>query len=242
MSKLIIGDQFWAEMTEGRKIDAVVKGHATLKQMSEGLLDGSDQLRTACRDYLADASLSFENLPLDPHESTSTALEVSPDNLPQSELPPAQTYKTSLTSTHQSAKQRFGLPHGFLPRLHRYGRTVLIERNVYRLPNGQEFIPTIPSGTLGSRRHRYALLTSEQYSKATRGSVYVRTDGKIFDYSIDSGVPAREMFDTGYTIADLERTGRYAPELRRRRKKREQAQAKHANAKRAKATHAAAGK
>jgi hypothetical protein len=240
MSKLIIGDQFWAEMSEGRKIDAVATGHATLKQMSEGLLDGSDQLRTACRDYLADASLSFENLPLDPHEST--APEVPPKNLSQSELPQAETNKTSIANAHHNAKQRFGLPDGFLPRLHRYGRTVLIEHNVYRLPNGQEFIPTIPTGTLGSRRHRYGLLTSEQYSKATRGSIYVRADGKIFDYSIDSGVPAREMFDTGYTIADLERTGRYAPELRRRRKKRQQAKGKHANAKRAKAKHAAAGK
>jgi hypothetical protein len=235
MSKLIIGDQFWAEMTEGRKIDAVVTGHATLKQMSEGLLDGSDQLRTACREYLADASLSFENLPLDPHESTTTG--VSPDDLSQSELPRAETNETSIANAHQTTKQRFGLPDGFLPRLHRYGRTVLIERNVYRLPNGQEFIPTIPTGTLGSRRHRYALLTGEQYSKATRGSVYIRTDGKIFDYSVDSGVPMREMFDTGYTIADLERTGQYAPELRRRRKKRQQAKAKHARAK-----HAAAGK
>jgi hypothetical protein len=235
MSKLIIGDQFWAEMTEGRKIDAVVTGHATLKQMSEGLLDGSDQLRTACREYLADASLSFENLPLDPHEST--APEVSPDNLPPSELPHAEKNKTSPASAHQSAKQRFGLPDGFLPRLHRYGRTVLIQRNVYRLPNGQEFIPTIPSGTLGSRRHRYALLTSEQYSRATRGSVYIRTDGKIFDYSVDSGVSTREMFDTGYTIADLERTGQYAPELRPGRKKRQTAKAKHAKAK-----HAGAGK
>lgn len=232
MSKSIIDDQFWAEMSEGRKIDAVVTGRATLKQMTEGLLDGSEQLRTACREYLADAGLSFENLPLDPHASQ----EVSEEHSPQPEVPTAETNKTPTASTPHT-KQRFGLPEGFLPRLHRYGRTVLIERNVYRLPNGQEFIPTNPTGTLGSRRHRYALLTSEQYAKATRGSVYVRTDGKIFDYSVDSGVPMREMFDTGYTIADLERTGRYAPELRRRRKNRPQVKAKNA-----KARHAAAGK
>lgn len=240
MSKLIIDDQFWAEMADDRKIDAVVTGQATLKQMSEGLLDGSDQLRTVCQEYLADTSLSFEELPLDPHEPSHQ--EISPDKLPhsetsESELPQAETNKPLTESAHHSAKQRFGLPDGFLPRLHRYGRTVLIERNVYRLPNGREFIPTIPTGTLGSRRHRYSLLTSEQYSQATRGSVYVRTDGKIFDYSVDTRIPMREMFDTGYTIADLERTGGYAPELRRRRKKRPQAKAKPTKAK-----HAAAGK
>jgi len=225
MSKLIIGDQFWAEMPEDRKIDAVVTGHATLKQLSEGLLDGSDQLRHACREYLGDTSLSFENLPLDPPEPGSP--EISEDNSKRSELPQRANKKLSGVA-HNSPKQRFGLPDGFLPRLQRYGRTVLIERNVYRLPNGQELIPARPTGTLGSGRHRYALLTSEQYSKAMRGSVYVRTDGKIFDYSVDTGVPLREMFDTGYTIADLERTGGYAPELPRRRRKRQHAKARHA--------------
>ena len=225
MSKLIIGDQFWAEMAEDRKIDAVVTGHATLKQLSEGLLDGSDQLRHACREYLGDTSLSFENLPLDPPETGSR--EISEDNSTRSELP-QRANKMLSGVAHNSPKQRFGLPDGFLPRLQRYGRTVLIERNVYRLPNGQELIPARPTGTLGSGRHRYALLTSEQYSKAMRGSVYVRTDGKIFDYSVDTGVPLREMFDTGYTIADLERTGGYAPELPRRRRKRQHAKVRHA--------------
>jgi len=229
MSKLIIGDQFWATMTEGRKIEAVVKGHATLKQMSEGLLDGSDQLRHACLEYLGDAGLSFENLPLDPAQAhsqiTSSSQSAPPD------FTSSQTSKTATEVEHHSSKQRFGLPEGFLPRLHRYGRTVLIEKNVYRLPNGQEFIPTPPTGTLGARRHRYALLTEEQYLKSKRGSVYVRSDGKIFDYSFDTRIPLREMFDTGYTIGDLERTGQYAPELRRRRKRAPaKAKAKHASA------------
>jgi hypothetical protein len=107
-------------------------------------------------------------------------------------------------------KPRFGLPEGFTPRLQRNGRSVLLEDNVYRLPNGQELIPQHPTGTLGKLRHLYALLTQEQYDQARRGSVYVRTDGRIFDYSIDHADPARELFDTGYTISDLERTGRYA--------------------------------
>lgn len=107
-------------------------------------------------------------------------------------------------------KPRFGLPEGFTPRFQRDGRSVLLEDNVYRLPDGKELIPQHPTGTLGKLRHLYALLTQEQYDQARRGSVYVRTDGRIFDYSIDHADPARDLFDTGYTIADLERTGRYA--------------------------------
>lgn len=217
MSKSIVGDQVWAEMTEGQKVDAVFAGHATLKQMSEGLLDGSEQLRNACREYLAETSPSFENLPLDPDEPGNPEERTS--NSPPCESPPRPLTIKRIRLTHEPSKQRFGLPEGFVPRLQRYGRSVLLELNVYRLPNGQEFIPSRPSGTLGASRHLYALLTSEQYLKSKRGSVYVRTDGKIFDYSVDTKIPLGEIFDTGYTIADLERTGRYAPEPRRRRKK-----------------------
>ena len=213
MSKSIIGDQLWAEMTEGQKVEAVFAGHATLKQMSEGLLDGSDQLRNACREYLAETKSSFENLPVDPDEPNQMTEPASS----QVESPPPRTTKTRITP--EAPRQRFGLPAGFIPRLQRYGRSVLLALNIYRLPNGKEFIPVRPTGTLGASRHRYSLLSSEQYLKGKRGSVYVRTDGKIFDYSVDTGIPLGEMFDTGYTIADLERTGHYAPALRRGRKK-----------------------
>ena len=112
-------------------------------------------------------------------------------------------------SKAKSSRQRFGLPEGFISRLHRNGRTVLLENNVYSLPNGNEFIPCHPTGTLGRIRHLYALLTPAQHKQRARGSVYVRTDGRIFDYSVDLADPEQEMFDTGYTIYDLERTGRY---------------------------------
>ena len=115
-------------------------------------------------------------------------------------------------------KQRFGLPEAFVPRGQRVGRNVLLELNVYRLPTGEEFIPSQPTGTLGARQHLYALLTNEQYLGGKRGSVYVRGDGRIFDYSVVSTNPSGDMFDTGYTINDLERTGRYAPVPGRRRK------------------------
>lgn len=116
----------------------------------------------------------------------------------------------------KNSKPRFGLPEGFISRLSRYGRAVLFADNVYRLPDGGEFIPQPPSGTLGSRNHRYALLTPEQYEKRERGSVYVRADGRIFNYAYDHGALEGEIFDTGFTIHDLERTGRYAPQLKSR--------------------------
>jgi len=112
-------------------------------------------------------------------------------------------------SKTRSGKHRFGLPEGFVSRVGRYGRSVLLEDNIYRLPNGKEFIPQTPSGTLGARNHQYALLTAEQYSQRSRGSVYVRLDGRIFDYASDPSDEDRELFDTGLTIGDLERTGRY---------------------------------
>lgn len=224
MSKSLISDQFWALITEGQKVDAVVAGHATLKQMSEGLLDGSEQLRNACREFLAGTGPSFENLPVD-LEQPSNLTEAN-SNSQNADSPRRVKTKTRIRQSTHTCKQRFGLPDGFVPRLQRYGRSVLLELNVYRLPNGQEYIASCPTGTLGTSRHLYGLLTSDQYSNGRRGSVYVRNDGRIFDYSVDSSIPLGDIFDTGYTISDLERTGRYAPELRRRKKKRQQAKVK----------------
>jgi hypothetical protein len=228
MSKSITGDQFWAEMTEGQKVAAVFTGHATLKQMSEGLLDGSEQLRNACREFLADTGPSFENLPVDPEQQSNE--DETPSVSPAADHQQRRIAKTSTRQSRHTLKQRFGLPEGFVPRLQRYGRSVLLELNVYRLPDGQEFIPVHPSGTLGTRRHLYALLTSEQYLKGKRGSVYIRTDGRIFDYSVDKANSSRDLFDTGYTIYDLERTGHYAPELHRGKKRRQKTRVSRAKA------------
>ena len=231
MSKMI-GDQFWAGMTEGQKVEAVFAGHATLKQLSEGLLNGSDQLRNACREYLAGTTTSFESLPADPFTAPETNKAAEPARNALSSKS-TQRRISKIRVSHENLKQRFGLPDGFVPRLQRYGRSVLLELNIYRLPNGQEFIPCRPTGALAATRHLYALQTSEQYLNSQRGSVYVRTDGKIFDYSVDSRIPLGEIFDTGYTIADLERTGRYAPELRRRRKQRQSGKKRQLKVKRA---------
>jgi hypothetical protein len=227
MLKSVIGDGLWAEMTEGQKVDAVLRGQATLKQLSEGLLDGSEKLRNACRDFLAEPDPSFENLAvgLESPDFSDQANNASP---PDEFLQRRITKRSGRTATAHF-KPRFGLPESFEPRRQRYGRSVLLERNIYSLPNGQEFIPVAPSGTLGTQRHLYSLLTTAQYLKGRRGSVYIRSDGRIFDYSVDNQDPTGDLFDTGFTIYDLERTGRYAPELRRK-KKRPQTKVKRASA------------
>lgn len=134
----------------------------------------------------------------------------------------------SQSSQSSGQKPRFGLPDGFIPRFHRYGRLVLLEENIYGLPDGKEFVPCRPTGTLASGRHLYALLSVAQFERGERGSVFIRLDGRVFDYSSDAVDPDRELFDTGYTIHDLERTGRYAAPFSnvkkvRRRKRKERA-------------------
>jgi hypothetical protein len=227
MSEQLIGDDLWAEMTDGQKLEAVSNGRASLKQIAAGLLDGSEALRHACRRFLSHTNAALENV-------STAAEEERLNELAESLTEAARKQKAHVLQENQLskraaphlAKQRFGLPEGFVPRLQRFGRAVLLELNIYRLPDGQEFIPCRPSGTLGARQHLYALLTSEQYLQERRGSVYVRTDGRIFDYSVDMQQPDRDMFDSGYTLYDLERTGRYAPAPQRRRKRKKSQAAK----------------
>jgi hypothetical protein len=220
MSEQIIGDDVWAEMSDGQKLAAVVNGRASLKQISAGLLDGSEALRVACQHVLAHTDAAFANVSSGAEAERLNELAEALTEAARRHKAHEQLAATSLKqASPHFAKQRFGLPQGFVPRLQRYGRAVLLELNIYRLPDGQEFIPCQPSGTLGGRQHLYALVTSEQYFQGKRGSVYVRTDGRIFDYSVDKHEPDRDLFDTGYTLYDLERTGRYAPVPRRRRKR-----------------------
>lgn len=227
MSQQTIGDDLWAEMTDGQKLDAVVKGRASLKQISAGLLDGSEDLRNACGHFLAHAGTSFENFSGAPEaEGLNELAEALTEAARKQKAHGANETKPSKRANAHVAKQRFGLPEGFVPRLQRYGRAVLLELNIYRLPDGKEFIPCRPSGTLGGRQHLYALVSCEQYLQEKRGSVYVRMDGRIFDYSVDMQQTDRDMFDTGYTLYDLERTGRYAPVPRRRRKRKKSQPAK----------------
>lgn len=207
MSESIIGDDVWNQMTEEEKTEVVGKGSATLRQLTEGLLDGSDKLRDACRNFLVHTGTALEELPV---KITSTPNDSSRQSSSSRAPEISKSLKTRRgRSKAKPSRQRFGLPEGFVSRLQRNGRTVLLEDNVYSLPNGDEFIPCHPTGTLGSTRHLYALLTPAQLNQGERGSVYIRTDGRIFNYSVDLANPELEMFDTGYTIHDLERTGRY---------------------------------
>jgi hypothetical protein len=225
MSKVSSGNHFLAEMTEGPEVDAVFESNDTLKP-SEDLPDGLENLRSAYQEFWEVTHHPAQALP--PVDSLENlAEEAEPEVEQQKEslkvvrhrkapskravLKPRRIKKAKARSSARPARQRFGLPEGFVPRMQRFGRGVLLELNVYRLPNGQEFIPCPPAGTLGSR-HLYALVTSEQYMSGRVGSIYVRSDAKIFDYSVVSANSSDDMFDTGYTIYDLERTGRYAPE------------------------------
>jgi hypothetical protein len=199
MSESLVGEQAWERMTDSEKAEAVRQGHATLKQMMQGLLDGPEGLRQACRDFLSHTG-SIDDIPI---ASDS-------DNSPNNKSSPTQSHSNHRSHKRFAKQQRFGLPDGFVPRMQRYGRSILLAENIYRLPNGLEFIPCQPTSILGRLQHLYALLTEKQYQHNQRGSVYVRTDGRIFDYSVDNVNSEREMFDTGYTMNDLERTGRYA--------------------------------
>jgi hypothetical protein len=205
MSESLVGEQSWERMTESEKAEAVRQGHATLKQMMQGLLDGPERLRQACRDFLAHTGASFDDIPI-ANASQSQPVNKSGRDGKASAVKQSRNHR----SRKRLPNQRFGLPDDFVPRMQRHGRSILLVENIYRLPNGLEFIPCYPASILGRLHHLYALLTEKQYQHSQRGSVYVRTDGRIFDYSVDHLNSDREMFDTGYTMHDLERTGRYA--------------------------------
>ena len=183
MARASIGKHFSAESTRG----AAEAGSASTGEASAPALDKTHSQEISLRERAVELQSSF--------------------------VSKAMGSATTQISKTRVSKHRFGLPEGFVSRVGRYGRSVLLEDNVYRLPNGQDFIPQRPSGTLGKRNHEYALLTAEQYEQGRRGSVYVRMDGRLFDYASDHGDANRELFDTGFTIHDLERTGRYAPQL-----------------------------
>jgi predicted heme/steroid binding protein len=205
MSQSIVPEQTWESMTEAEKAQAVRQGQATLEQMRQGVLDGPDDLRRACWEVLAHRSVEKTTL-----EFTESLQTERPDTV-------AQPKKRQNGTGILAGKQRFGLPKGFVPRTQRAQTNILLPRNVYRMPNGVEVVPCEPTGTLGRLHHLYALLTLEQYENGARGSIYVRADGRVFDYSVDDVASGREMFDTGLTVSDLERTGSYVNTLESKR-------------------------
>ena len=208
-------------MTEGQAVSPAPAAENRAEEINDLLHEISEQLVSSNPVVLEvplDQQHGFESEPVGP----------SPVLARNQEAAPRARRKLKKRAPAPAVRQRFGLPEGFVPRWQRFERGILLELNVYRLPDGREFLPCHPSGTLGAQRHLYALLSSEQYLNKKRGSVYVRNDGRIFDYSVDSGIPTGDIFDTGYTIYDLERTGRYAPSLDKKKKSREPAKYRRA--------------
>ncbi len=205
MSNAIIGDKAWKLLTEVQKTEVVHRGDATLRQLTQGLLDGPVELRSACRDALIHTGTGLEEL----RRSTE----------PES---PARHPKKTTRKKAQSLKSKSGLPGNFRPMAQRGGRRLLPD-NIYRLSDGREFVPVNPSGALGGLAHQYALLTVEQYQQGGRGSIYIRVDGRIFDYSQLGSDPLMDLFDTGFTIVDLERTGGYATQVEPKGKRKSRA-------------------
>ncbi len=225
MSKSFTGEHVLAELTEGQTADPALDITATERDTSES--ERSELLKLA--NSLVDERPPRPN-PTPTNPDPNSTPNVTQRHRKKSRGRSRHRSQSRTSASAAAIKQRFGLPDGFVPRLQRYGRSVLLEQNIYRLPNGSEYLPTHPLGTLGSRQHLYALLTVEQYLARKRGSVYVRTDGRIFDYSVDTGTPDGDLFDTSYTIYDLERTGRYAPSLKQKRRRRNSVKYRRATA------------
>jgi hypothetical protein len=251
MPKARIVNDVPAGMTQGHEVETVSQwrcDHTAERRSGRRL----EKLRSAYQEFWSEIHHSTPTDPEQPEERVEPEAE-RPDQSSkvytrravQSKIAvfkPPQPARKKTRNFDRLVRRRLGLPTDFVPRMQRFGRGVLLEMNSYRLPNGQEFLPCRPAGALGSR-HLYALLTTEQYLQGRRGSVYVRRDRRIFDYSVISEIPLGDMFDTGYTIYDLERTGRYAPapvgrkqvagvvgRLRRKRKKKTQTKHRRATA------------
>ncbi len=208
-------------MTEGQAVSPAPAPESRAEEINDLLHQISEQLVSSnpvVVEVPLDQQHGFESEPVGPPPVVESKREVAP----------RVRRKPKKRALAPTVKQRFGLPEGFVPRWQRYERGILLELNVYKLPDDREFLPCRPSGTLGAQRHLYALLSIEQYLNKKRGSVYIRNDGRIFDYSVDNGIPTGDIFDTGYTIYDLERTGRYAPSLDKKKKSREPAKYRRA--------------
>jgi hypothetical protein len=121
MSKSAISGYLWAEMSEAQKIESVSSGRATLKQMVEGLLDGSANLREVCRVSLANADVCVEPSQL-VDAIDSGQHESSAPNSNQE----AETSEESMAATAHgmvvdgARKRRQGLPEGYVPRLYKH--------------------------------------------------------------------------------------------------------------------------
>src|SRR5258708_33817184 len=119
MSESIIGDDSWNRMTEAEKTAVVVQGRATLRHLTEGLLDGPEQLRNACRDFLVNTGTALEGLPIKSQPAVRRSRPRKWTNRSSSNTSRPVKVRTR-RSRIRTSTQKFGLPTGFVPRLHRY--------------------------------------------------------------------------------------------------------------------------
>lgn len=112
----------WAEMSEAQRIESVREGRATLKEMVEGLLDGPDKLREACRQFLIRTDVCLRELQVE--SGTDHGQPEQPGRNPEEEA--GQSKEESIPDdTHGvlvdgARKRRLGLPEGYVPRPHRH--------------------------------------------------------------------------------------------------------------------------
>ena len=104
MSRSATSDELWAEFTDAQRIEAVREGRATLKQLVQGLLDGSDDLGATCRSFLSRIDGSLQSL-FTETETNSEHQEVSSVSV-KDRTPRAAT-------NGRSRKRRQGLPQGY---------------------------------------------------------------------------------------------------------------------------------
>ena len=122
MSKSAISGAVWAEMSEAQRIESVRDRRATLKEMVEGLLDGPDKLRKACREFLAHTDVCLEEIQFE--TETDPRQPEQPGRNPKEEA--GRSKEESISDRPQGVlmdgarKRRMGLPEGYVPRPHRH--------------------------------------------------------------------------------------------------------------------------
>lgn len=119
MSRAAISDPLWAEMTTAQQAETVLAGRATLRQIVAGLLDGSDQLREACRQFLVQTDASLKDIRLEGEANSGEAriqrLDANSETGNGKQEPIEDNPPDALTGAPR--KQRHGLPPGYTPRL-----------------------------------------------------------------------------------------------------------------------------
>ena len=106
MSKPAVSVSGWADLSEAQRIECVRAGEATLKEMVEGLLDGSETLRQVCKRFLLNTDVCLRQ----PTATVELKDETHDNNSDES----------TSGLLEGARKRRQGLPEGYVPRVHRH--------------------------------------------------------------------------------------------------------------------------